>query len=143
MPQVTYQPMINGTAYGWSQIVVNVLGVPVVGIKSIKYSEDQEMQDNYGAGNRPVSRGYGPIKATGSITLLMSEVEALQKVSSTGRLQDIPEFDIVVSYIPEGGEIVSHTIHNCRFMKNSREASQGDMEMTSELELLVSHISWK
>lgn len=135
--------LINGTSYSWSQVALNVLGSEVSGVTAINYSEDQEMQDNYGAGNRPVSRGYGPITTEASITLEMIEVEALQAASSDGRLQSIPEFDIVVAYIPDSGNIVTHTLHNCRFKNNKRELSQGDMEVSVELDLQVSHISWK
>ena len=55
---MAFQPLVNGTAYSWSQITVNILGVPVAGVSAVSYTEEQEMQDNYGAGNRPTSRGY-------------------------------------------------------------------------------------
>jgi len=136
------QPLINGQSYSWSQIEVRILNVPVAGITAISYEESEEMQDNWGAGKYPVSRGYGKIEATGSITLEMNEVEALQAAVPTGRLQDIPEFDIVVSYLPQGGNIVTHTLKNCRFKNNKREVNQGDMTIAVELELLISHIQW-
>lgn len=137
------QPLINGQAYAWSQIKCNILGLQIQGISSINYNENQEMQDNYGAGNRPVSRGYGKIETTASVTLHMEEIEALQGASTTGRLQDIPEFDIVISYLPENGNIVNHTLKNVRFKSNGREISEGDMMIESELELQVSHIKWR
>jgi hypothetical protein len=56
-------PLINGTAYDFSQIIVTILGVPVASVSSIEYSEEQEKTNNYGAGNRPVSRGQGAIEA--------------------------------------------------------------------------------
>jgi hypothetical protein len=140
---MAYQPLVNGTAYSWSQITLNILGVPVAGVSSISYNEEQEMQDNYGAGNRPVSRGYGRINTEGSVTLHMEEVEAIQNAVSTGRLQDIPEFDIVVAYLPEGGNIVTHTLKNCRFKNNGREVSEGDMAINVEIPLQISHINWK
>lgn len=140
---MAFQPLINGTAYAWSQIVINILGQRPAGVSSINYSEEEEMQDNYGGGNRPVSRGYGRINTTGSITLHMEELEALQLSVSTGRIQDIPEFDIVVSFQPPGGVIVNHTLKNCRFKQNSREVAEGDMAISAEIELQISHINWK
>lgn len=138
-----FQPLVNGTSYSWSQIELNLFNTPVAGVTKISYSENQEMQDNFGAGNRPVSRGYGKIEAEGKISLEMAEVVALQNAVGSGRLQDIPEFDIIVSYLPEGGIIQTETLHNCRFKKNSRDVSQGDMKIEVELDLMVSHISWK
>jgi hypothetical protein len=143
MAKERYQPLINGKAYTWSQIDVNILGVSVTGITAISYSDSQEMEDNYGAGNRPVSRGYGAKESEGSITLYAEEVEALQDAEETGDIMDIPEFDIVVSYLPEGGVIRQHTLHNCRFKGNGRDTSQGDTSIPVEIELQVSHITWK
>jgi len=136
------QPLINGEAYSWSQITVNVLGREIAGITAVKYDEKQEIEDNKGAGTRPVSRGYGSIEATASVTLHMVELEELQSIAPEGNIMRIPEFDITVSYLPENGNIVNHTIHNCRFMSNMRDVKQGDKEIATEIELKTSHISW-
>ncbi len=139
---MAFQPLVNGTAYSWAQIEARIFDVPVAGITAISYEESQEMQDNFGAGNRPVSRGYGRIETSGSITLEMAEVEALQAAAPGGRLSAIPEFAIVVSYLPEGGVIRTHRLNNCRFKGNKREVSSGDMSIEVELEMLVSHVDW-
>ncbi len=137
-------PLINGRAYTGSQIRVNVLGREVIGIIGVKYSDKQDMQNNYGQGNYAVSRGYGKITCEASLTLEMAEVEALQLVAPNGRLQEIPEFDIPVSYVDDTTLLlVSHTIKNCRFMENTRDAKMQDMSIEIELPLLVSHIKWK
>lgn len=140
---MAFQPLVNGTAYSWSQIDLILFGTPVAGVTKVSYKEKQEMQNNYGARNSPVSRGYGKKEPEASITLEMAEVEALQAAIASGNLQDIAEFDIVVSYIPEGSEIRTHTLHNCKFMENGRDVSSGDMTIEVELPLLISHISWK
>lgn len=137
------QPLINGQAYSWSQVKLNKSNVLIVGVSKISYSDEQEMSDMYGAGNNPVRRGYGRYKAEGSITLHMEELEGLAKASPTGRIQDLPEDDIVISFVPLGGVIVNHTLHNVRFKNNGRDMSEGDMGFETEIELIVSHISWK
>lgn len=137
-------PLVNGVAYSWSQITINILGRPVVGVTSISYTDTQEMENNYGAGNRPISRGYGRITTEASITLDMTEIEALQEISPNGRIQEIPEFDVIVSYVPNGqSRTVTHTLRNCRFMSNGREVEEGAMNITQDLELIVSHIDWR
>lgn len=136
-------PLVNGQSYSWAQVEALILGQAVAGITEVKYEEKEEMVDNYGAGNRPVSRGYGKIETSGSVTLEMAEVEALQAASPDGRLQSIPEFDLVISFLPVGGKVVSHTLHNCRFKTNKRELKQGDTTVNVEIELQISHISWK
>lgn len=137
------QPLINGTAYSWSQIVFNILGTPIAGITAIDYKDAEEMEDHYGAGNRPVQRAYGKIECTGSITLHMTEVEALQNIVPSGRLQDIPEFDIVISFLPTGGKIVNHTLKNVKFKENGRDMARDSMEIEVEIPLQISHINWK
>ena len=139
MPKV----LINGVAYSWSQVKINILGRQVIGVSKISYSDKEDMQDNYGAGNLPVSRSYGKISCEASIELYMEEIEAIQKASPTGRLQDVPEFNVVVSYQPQLGRIVNHTLHNARFKENGREVGNEDMVVKTEIPLLISHISWK
>lgn len=136
-------PLINGHEYCWADIVVNVYGTPVTGITGIEYSDDQEVVDVYGAGRYPVSRSKGRITCTGKISLLASEVNALTKKTSNGRLQDLPPFDIIVSYIPDdGGAVVTDKIRNCQFKKNERSWSEGDTSKSVDLDLAVSHIEW-
>ena len=136
------EPLINGKAYSWSQIELSIGQTEVYGISKIGYSDNQEMQNNYGKGTVPVSRGYGKYVAEASITLSRTEIEALQKLVTSGRLQEIKEFDITVAYLPEGGTIVKHKIKACRFLNNGVDVSRGDMEMETELNLIVAVIDW-
>jgi len=136
------QSLINGKGYSWGQIVVNILGTVITGITGINYDDEQAIEDNFGAGNRPVERGFGQIETTGSITLYMSEIERLQAIAPEGRLQLIPEFDVIVSYINETGP-VTHTLKNVRFKNNGREASAGDTALEKELTLAIGQINWQ
>lgn len=136
-------PLINGTAYSWAQVKLNILGANPAGITSVKYAAERAIQDNYGQGENPVSRSYGKRTYEASVELYMSEVEALQNSIPTGDLLDIPEFDIVVAYMPEAGQVVTHTLKNCRFKNNGREVSEGDMTIKVELNLAISHILWQ
>lgn len=135
-------PLINGKSYEWSDIVVNVLGTPIVGITSIEYEEKQGMENIYGAGRFPVSRGYGKVEPTAKITLLMEELENLQTIAPLGRIQDIPEFDIVVMYLDPANVTRKHVLKNVRFMNNKRSSASGDTSIPVELELIISHIQY-
>lgn len=135
--------LINGQAHSWSQIVLSIGQTEVVGIKKISYKDEQEMQNNYGQGNKPVSRAYGNITYEASVTLHMAEIQALQNASPTGRIQDIKEFDVLIAFIPEDGTIVKHKLEKCRFKNNGRDMSQGDMEVETELNLIVGNINWR
>lgn len=137
------QPLINGEAQAWSSISVTLFGTPIVGFTAINYDDEQEIEDNYGAGNYPVSRGFGNVKAKASITLLAEENDKIVAVAPEGRLNLIPEFDIIVQYIRPGtATIITHTIRNCRFTGNKREAKQGDKKLEVQHDLVCSHIDW-
>jgi hypothetical protein len=135
-----YTPLINGREYGWADIVVNIAAVPVQGIKAIKYEEEQDKENIYGAGRNPVARGYGRVKTTGSITLLSATVFAMQTAAPKGKLHNVAPFPIVVSYQPETGAIVKHVLKNCEFKKTTFDWKEGDMSKDIELELVISHV---
>lgn len=137
-------PLINGTRHSWASVKVALLGRTVSGISSVSYEDKQEKVDNYGAGIFPVSRGKGKYEASAKITLHAYEVDAIVRALGIGkRLTDIPQFDVVVAYIPEGSDgLITHTIRNCEFTMNKREVKQGDTVIEVELDLITSHIEW-
>lgn len=135
-------PLINGVEYSWGDITATVGGVPVVGIAAIEYSDDQVVENHYGAGRYPVSRSKGRVTPSAKITVAMGEVIGWQAKSPTGRLQDLAPFPIVVAYIPEDGQIVIDKVMNCQFKKNVRTWKEGDTRQLVELELVPSHIQW-
>jgi hypothetical protein len=137
---MNFTPLINGREYGWADIIVNISAVPITGIRAIKYEEEQEKENIYGAGRNPVSRGYGRVKTTGSITLLSATVFAMQALAPKGKLHNIAPFPIVVAYLPENGAIMKHILKNCEFKKTTFDWKEGDMSKDIELELVISHI---
>lgn len=135
-------PLINGMSYDWGSVILSLNGIPVIGVKEICYSERQEVVNNYGAGRFPVSRSKGRITYTAAITLDSVEIEALQRATMGGRLQDIPPFDITVQYIQDTQEIVTHRLLSCQFVSNSREMKEGDKQVLTKLDLIVGSIRW-
>lgn len=136
-------PLINGKSYEAADVILNIMGVSIYGIVSIEYEEMQNMENIYGAGSLPVSRGYGKIEPTAKITLKMEEVQNIMSVAPLGRLQSIPEFDISIVYIDPALTTVKHKIRNCRFKSNTRKFNMGDTSIDVELDLVVSHIEWQ
>lgn len=135
-------PLINGTAYDFSQIIVTILGVPVASVSSIEYKEEQEKKNNYGAGNRPVSRGAGVIEASGSFEISMNDIEAIRTVAPNGSLLQIPAFDITV-FFGNPQKPTTHVLKNCEFTNDGTETSQGDTDVKRKFDLVLSHVVWK
>ena len=135
-------PFVNGKLYDWADIVLVIAGVPVTGITGIEYKDDQDIVTKYGAGRYPVGFAQGRITSTGKITLYQEEVEAMQRQSLTGRLQDIAPFDIIVSYLPDTGIVSIDKLRNCMFKNNGRGWKEGDTGQEVEIDLVMSHIQW-
>ncbi|MXV37677.1 hypothetical protein GO491_03130 [Flavobacteriaceae bacterium Ap0902] len=137
---IELEPLINGREYGWADIICTIGGVPLTGIRKIKYGEEQEKENVYGAGRHPISRGYGRVKATASITLLAGTIMALKAKAPKGQLHNIAPFSITVNYQPDNQPLVTHVLKNCEFQKLEFDWTEGDMSKEVELELIVSHI---
>lgn len=136
-------PMIRGKAHEHADVAVIILGQQFTGVTAIDYDENQEMENVYAAGKEVVARVYGNIKPTAKISMLMSDVEAVQAISPTGRIQDVPEFTIVVTYVDPAYQTVIHKLNNCRFQKNMRKSQTGDGAIICEIDIILSHIIWK
>lgn len=135
-------PFVNGKLHDWADIVFVIAGLPVTGITGIEYKDDQDIVTKYGAGRYPVGYAKGRITSTGKIILYQEEVEAIQRQSLTGRLQDIAPFDIIVSYLPDTGIVSIDKLRNVMFKNNGRGWKEGDTGQEVEIDLVMSHIDW-
>ena len=132
-------PLVNGRAYDYTQIQVLIGGVPVVSASAINYTESQEVTNNYGTGNRPVSVGLGVIETDASMEMDMADVEALRAESDSGSLLDLPFFDIIVVFgNPQNPK--THVLKNAKFKDDGVETSQGDTTVKRSFGLYISHI---
>jgi hypothetical protein len=134
-------PLVNGQAYAWADINVTLFGQRIAGIDAIAYKEVEAKTNNYGAGQRPVSRSRGQITTEGSITLHMSEVKALEAAAG-GSITNIESFDIVVAYLPKNGVAVTETIRNVEFLEDGRDPGKDGEYVAVEIPLIFSHIDF-
>ncbi len=143
MTNETFKPLINGTEYSWSDIRISIKGVNYAGITAIDYGEAQTITDLYGIGRRPVSRAYGAITATASITLSMATIDALRKCSTTGRLPDIGKFEIIVCFAKENDtKVVTHVLKDCQFKDDKFTGTKEGADLGVKQALITSHIIW-
>lgn len=66
------------------------------GVSAIKWSKKRKVESNYGMGGKPVSRGFGNITYSASITMDYATQQLLRSVY--GSLLEIGEFDLIVSF---------------------------------------------
>ena len=99
----------------------------MTGVTEISWSEKQDKTNNYGIGNKPVSRGYGRITYEGSITLLAEEWKNILAAAPGGSVTKIPSFDLPILFIsPTTGLYMKHTLKAVDFMESNFSAKEGD-----------------
>jgi len=139
--------LINGKSYDYSQIVVNIGGVPLTGVTEINYEEEQEKVNNKGLGKRGHSRGRGSIESSASIGLSMNETEKLRDAAvaagdAAGSLLSLEPFTIIVTY-GNSQRVVTHKLLNAEFTKDGGGGSEGDTEIAMVHDLIISEVQYR
>ena len=134
-------PLINGIQHSWANIEVEILGRVVTGITEIMYDSKKVIEDVYGAGDEPIQRGEGNRTYTASITLKQFEVDAIQALVGSFKIDRIPPFNITVNYRstldqPSKTDI----LRNVQFKNNVRDWKQGQTSGDVKLELAIAGI---
>ena len=129
--------MINGNEYAWEDIQVVIFGVPLIGIKEVKYGASKAHGNVHGRGAQPIAMTRGKKDAKpGKLVLLQSQFESLQNATPAFRdPTDWAPFDMVVAYAPEGGVITTDIVPYCRVTDWEKGMSNDDDNMTVELTL--------
>lgn len=135
-------PLINGRAYDYAQIEVEILGVPLAGVTAISYKEEQEKTNNFGAGSRPVSRGHGAIETSASMTISMNDIEAIRDAAPLGSLLAIPSFDAKITFL-NAQKVVTHVVKNMEFTVDGMESAQGDTNIEMAFDFVASHVVYR
>ena len=136
--------IINNVAYSWSMITLASTGFGNRGRlhrarRCFGYQVEQETQiePNYGLGGKPVSRGFGNISYTASITMDYATQQTLR--STYGSLMDIGEFDLIISFAnpmaSDDWTTTTVTLKGCIFSEDGMESQQDDTNITHEFDL--------
>jgi len=131
--------LINGQAYDYTQIIVNILGAPLAGVSSINYETSQEKANNYGTGNKPVSRGRGAKEYSGDIEMSMNDIEALRAAAPNNDLTELAPFSMVV-YYGNPQNPTADRLTNVEFTTDKRAGSQGDTDLKASNDLAIGEI---
>ena len=136
--------IINNVAYSWSMITLSstALGIDegsttLEGVSAIKWSKKRKVESNYGMGGKPVSRGFGNITYTASITMDYATQQLLRSVY--GSLLEIGEFDLIISFAnpmaSDDWTTTTVTLKGCIFTEDCLESQQDDTNITHEFDL--------
>jgi hypothetical protein len=107
------------------------------GVSGIKWNKKRKIESNYGMGGKPVSRGFGNISYSASITMDYATQQMLR--STYGSLMDIGEFDLIVSFAnpmaSDDWSTTTVTLKGCIFSEDGLESQQDDTNITKEFDL--------
>lgn len=125
--------IFNSKEYEWSDVTVTVAGRPVTKIRAISYVKKQEKEALYAKGNKPHSIQRGNKSYETSLTLLQSELEAIEAASG-GDVLDA-SFNVVVSYgNPSKGDVIkTDLIEGNEITEVPKGMNQGDKFSEHEL----------
>ena len=133
--------MFDSRQYEWNDLTLVLGGRDLTCFRGVKYSEKQEKEAVYGKGNLPLSIQKGNKSYEGEITMLQSELETLQVVSTTKSILDL-QLDAVVCYgNPANGDVmITDVLQSIQFTESPKEMKQGDKNMEITLPFICLRI---
>lgn len=131
---------INGKAYDWSDVTVDLPGLEIQ-VQEVTYSDELEKELVYGRGNRPRGYGTGNYKSDAKITLLQEDFNDLKAYCKKKRkkLYKLVIPKILVSYADDDSPTVTDELNTVTITKTSNKVAQGDKSIKVELDLMVVH----
>lgn len=125
---------INGKAYDWSSITIDLAGCTGIEPTSIEYGDKQEKEPIYGKGGG--IRGYGTGNKSNDVKLSLQreDYNLLQDAyKAKGYFGKVVIPKITVSYADEGATTVTDVLTNVTFSERAFKAAQGDKGISVDL----------
>ncbi len=117
-------PIINGVAYDFANVEVNVNGDTFVDVSKIDYSDPLEPGRQYGTHPQATSRSTGQLKPSASMTLAKATANAIR--AKLGNGYKLVKFDVVVTYAAEGQDLITDSLKGVRIKDDKSSASGTD-----------------
>ncbi len=134
--------LINGVAWTHSDYKIIYLGIPILGVSQINYSEPQEMTGNYGTGSKILSVGYGTLKPQGNITMSMTEFRRLSAGAPEGKIQNYPLSDLIVHCGNREKGFWNDRLKEMKWKGPASDSSVDNSQIEVTVELFIGDIKW-
>lgn len=139
---ITGVPLVNGVSYTHADIILEIFGVPQIGVTAVEYGDTQKITPNFSTGQHMTSVGIGDVTPDAKITMTLELIQAIQAVAPLGKIQNIPFFNIGVNFLPEGGVLVRHSLKKVKFKGRRVNSQTGNSQIEEVLELFVADIDY-
>lgn len=129
----------NSKEYTWCDLHTYMLGREVDGMRGIEYKKKKKKEALFAAGKTPRSIQHGKREYEGTLTILQSELIALNRAAKAKGYDDIMdiEFDVIVSYISDEGITTTDKVVGVSITDLSRSLKEGDMNMEIALPFIA------
>lgn len=133
--------VLNQREYAWGDIIIFLFGQPVAGVRGIEYKKKKEKNFLHAAGRDPRAIQHGKRENEGSITLLQSELAALERSAKAKGYRDIldVDFDIIVTY-SSAGIVTVDRIMLASLSEAPKTMKEGDQNMEITLPFIALRI---
>lgn len=128
----------NSKEYSYCDIQVTILGRALTGLRGIEYTAKKTKEAVFGAGVNPKSIQHGRREYEGTLTVLQSELEALNRSAKENGCTDCLdlEFDIVVTYA-NGGVLSTDIIRCASITEFPKGMKEGDLNSEHALPFIA------
>lgn len=133
--------LINGVNYSWANLSWVIFGIPMVGITEISYTRKRDSKNNYGAGNEPVSIGYGNFEYSGSITVYTDELRQISKSAPNKSILEISPFSATNIFSGDGVNYQTDKLSNIRFLEDPFASKQNDTSILCKLPFIFAGLT--
>ena len=132
----------NSRECEFADIKVSMLGRELTGLRGITYDYEQEKEYAYGQGNKPKSIQRGLVKPAGTLSILKSDLDELNKAARDAGYKNIVHvpgklINLTVVYQKDDGDpILTDRLLCVEFTKFSDGQKSGDKFKEVELPFL-------
>ena len=131
--------VFNSNEYAWADVNVVMLGREVAGLRGIEYKVKHQKEALFASGCKARGIQKGKKEYEGTITLLQSELIALDRAAQEKGYEDITDidFDVIVSYIPTSGIITTDKVVSVSITEIPRAIKEGDLQQEIALPFIA------
>ncbi len=134
----------NTKEFSWIDVNVVLLGKPVTGLRGIEYKSKRQKEALFATGKKARGIQQGKKEYEGTITVLQSELIAMQAAAKQSGYDDITdlEFDIIVSYISESGVVQTDKVVNASVTEAPNSIKEGDLYSEHALPFIACDVEY-
>lgn len=131
-------PLINGEEYSHVHMKFSFLGnFNVVGVSSISWRRRTAKSNAYGAGGEPIARVRGKSEYEASIQFHSKEFFNLVRANGQRDIDDIPRFNLTISFANGVDPVKTVTLPNCEFSESGLSSDGGDELLQTEIPMIL------